>query len=94
MAGYGRLTAAVKYVEPAIPGGRLVQDLTMNDRASMTGSNDDDLGGQPAGPAGPAEPSEAALTQELLRLQERHREGGIEPELVLGGDGGSAGPLA
>ena len=58
----------------------------------MTGSNDDDLGGQPAGPA---EPSEAALTQELLRLQERHREGGIEPELVLGGDdGGSAGPLA
>lgn len=61
----------------------------------MTGSNDDDLGGQPAAPAGPAEPSEAALTQELLRLQERHREGGIEPELVLGGDdGGSAGPLA
>jgi hypothetical protein len=91
MAGYGRLAAAVKCVEPAIPGGRLVQDLTMNERVSMTDSNDGDLSGQPEGPE---EPSEAALTQELLRLQERRREGGIEPELVLGGDGGSAGPLA
>jgi hypothetical protein len=92
MAGYGRVAVAVKYVEPAIPGGRVVQDLTMNERVSMTGSHDDDPSGQPAGPE---EPSEAALTQELLRLQERHREGGIKLELVLGGgDEDSAGPLA
>jgi hypothetical protein len=58
-----------------------VQDLTMDDRAPTPGSHDDQQSGEPAEPE---QAGEAALTQELLRLQERHREGGIDPELAFG----------
>jgi hypothetical protein len=63
-----------------------VQDLTMNDRGSTPGSHDDQVSREPAGPE---DAREAALTQQLLSLQERHREGGIEAELVLGGENGN-----
>ena len=33
------------------------------------------------GPEGPDEDREAAMMREILRRQERHREGGVEPEL-------------
>jgi hypothetical protein len=36
---------------------------------------------QPPGSSGEDEAREAALMQEILRRQEQHREGGVEPEL-------------
>ncbi len=56
----------------------LEEDLTMDDRASTPGSSGDELSGKPdeLDDAG-----EAALMRDLLRAQERHREGGVEPEL-------------
>ena len=33
------------------------------------------------GPEAPDEAREAALMREIMRRQERHREGGVEPEL-------------
>jgi hypothetical protein len=63
----------------------------MDDRALAPGSHDAERSGQPGGPE---EAGEAALTRELLRLQERHREGGIDPELAFGaGDGPSVLPV-
>jgi hypothetical protein len=69
-----------KCTELVSNGVRLVQDLTMDDRAPTPGSHDDQRSGEPAEPE---QAGEAALTHELLRLQERHREGGIDPELAL-----------
>jgi hypothetical protein len=38
--------------------------------------------GQEASPAGEASPAdEAALIREVVRMQKRHREGGIDPDL-------------
>ena len=50
----------------------------MSDQASTPGSSDDDLNGE-SGRLDDA--SEAALMREIIRRQERHREGGVEPEL-------------
>jgi hypothetical protein len=38
-------------------------------------------GGQDEGPVAPDEIGEAALMREVLREQEQHREGGVDPEL-------------
>jgi hypothetical protein len=50
----------------------------MSDRASTPGSSEDGLRGEPDVSE---DAREAALTREVLRMQERHREGGVEPEL-------------
>jgi hypothetical protein len=50
----------------------------MSDRASTPGSSGNDLG-EKSDRLGDAR--EAALMREIIRAQERHREGGVEPEL-------------
>jgi len=67
--------------KPEIPALR--EDLTMSDRASTPGSSDDEPSGEPDALV---DAREAALMRDMLRAQERHREGGVEPELD-GADG-------
>ncbi|HLQ54813.1 MAG TPA: hypothetical protein VK162_11125 [Streptosporangiaceae bacterium] len=55
------------------------EDGTMSDRASPPGSSDDGLSGESDALD---DAREAALMRELLRAQEQHREGGVEPELA------------
>jgi|HubBroStandDraft_5_1064220.scaffolds.fasta_scaffold144363_3 hypothetical protein len=51
----------------------------MSDQASTPGSSDDELSGE----SGELEDArEAALMREVLRVQEVHREGGVEPGLA------------
>jgi hypothetical protein len=57
---------------------RLVQDLTMNDQKAMPDSQDDALSREPDA-ADVAR--EAAMTQEVLRLQRERREGESDLEL-------------
>ena len=56
----------------------LEEDLTMSDQASTPGSSDNDRNGEPDRLD---DAREAALMREIIRRQERHREGGVEPEL-------------
>jgi hypothetical protein len=56
---------------------RLEEDLTMSD-VSTPGSSDNDLSGKSDRLD---DAREAALMREIIRAQERHREGGVEPEL-------------
>jgi hypothetical protein len=56
----------------------LEEDLAMGEREHAPGSS----GGNPdPDPDMQDEAREAALMREVLRKQERHREGGVEPEL-------------
>jgi hypothetical protein len=50
----------------------------MSDRAPAPGSSGNDLSGKSDRLD---EAREAALMREIIRAQERHREGGVEPEL-------------
>jgi hypothetical protein len=50
----------------------------MSDQASTPGSSDNDLNGESDRLD---DAREAALMREIIRKQERHREGGVEPEL-------------
>lgn len=50
----------------------------MSDRASTSSSSGDEQSGEPDVLD---EAREAALMRDVLRAQERHREGGVEPEL-------------
>jgi hypothetical protein len=50
----------------------------MSDQASTPDSSDDDLNGESDRLN---DAREAALMREIIRKQERHREGGVEPEL-------------
>jgi len=50
----------------------------MSERPSTAGSSKDELNGQPDALDAARE---AALIEDVIRVQERHREGGIEPEL-------------
>ena len=50
----------------------------MGDRASLPGSSGDELSGESDVLD---DAREAALMRDVLRAQERHREGGVEPEL-------------
>ena len=50
----------------------------MSDRASTPGSSGNDLSGKSDRLD---DAREAALMREIIRAQERHREGGVEPEL-------------
>ncbi|MGO8955865.1 MAG: hypothetical protein ACLQFR_00610 [Streptosporangiaceae bacterium] len=59
----------------------------MGDPEPRAGDSENAVDGQPD-PQDPAR--EAALIQEVIRAQERHREGGIEPE--LGSPGGESDP--
>ena len=62
-------------VVPDVPAE---EDLIMSDRASTPGSSGNDLSGKPDRLD---EAREAAMMREIIRAQERHREGGVEPEL-------------
>ena len=54
------------------------EDLTMSERASAPGSSE----GEASGESDVLDDARAAdLMREVIRMQERHREGGIEPEL-------------
>jgi hypothetical protein len=57
---------------------RLVQDLTMNDQKAMPDSHDDPLSREPEATD---VAREAAMTQEVLRLQRERREGESDLEL-------------
>jgi hypothetical protein len=59
---------------------QLVQDLTMNDQKALPDSHDDHLGREldAADDIG-----EAAMTQEIIRFQQQHREGGRDLELSV-----------
>jgi hypothetical protein len=57
---------------------QLEEDLTMSDQAPTPGSSGNDVDGEPDRLD---EAREAALMREIIRRQERHREGGVEPEL-------------
>jgi hypothetical protein len=52
--------------------------MTMSDHASTPAGSGDEPGAEP-GQADDAR--EAAMMRNVLREQERHREGGVEPEL-------------
>jgi hypothetical protein len=56
-----------------------MEDLTMSDRASTPSSSGDERSGESDVLD---EAHEAALMRDALRAQERHREGGVEPELA------------
>jgi len=62
----------------AVPEVPAEEDLTMSDRAPEPGSSGNDLSGKSDRLD---DASEAALMREIIRKQERHREGGVEPEL-------------
>ncbi len=51
----------------------------MSDRESMPGSTDNNMTEKSAKLD---EADEVALMREIIRKQERHREGGVEPELA------------
>jgi hypothetical protein len=57
----------------------LEEDLAMSDHTSASGSGDE-LGGEPDELD---EAREAAMVRGVMRAQEKHREGGIDPELEL-----------
>ena len=59
----------------------------MSDREPAPGSPRAEPG---HGPGGPDEADEADLMRKVMREQEEHREGGVEPG--LGGDDAAAGP--
>jgi len=50
----------------------------MSDQASAPGSSGDEADG---GPEAAAEDREAAKMRKVMRMQERHREGGVDPDL-------------
>jgi hypothetical protein len=54
------------------------EDLAMSEREAPSGKSG---GGQGQGADAADETSEAALLREVLRTQEQHREGGVEPGL-------------
>jgi hypothetical protein len=55
------------------------EDVAMSEREQAPGS---DPGEEPGhGPEVLDEASEAAMMREIMRRQEQHREGGVEPEL-------------
>lgn len=50
----------------------------MSDQAPVPGGP----GGEPdSGPEASAEDREAAMMRKVMRMQERHREGGVDPDL-------------
>ena len=54
------------------------EGLTMSERAPAPGSSGDEPNGEPGALD---DAHEAALMREVLRAQEQHREGGVEPGL-------------
>jgi hypothetical protein len=57
----------------------LEKGLAMSEREQAPGSDSGEHLGH--GPAGEDEAGEAAAMREILRRQEQHREGGVEPGL-------------
>jgi hypothetical protein len=59
----------------------------MSDQASAPGSTGGEVD---SSPEATAEDREAALMRKVMRIQERHREGGVDPDLDdVGADAGS-----
>jgi hypothetical protein len=56
----------------------------MDEREQAPGHRPDGPPGP--GPEAPGEDPEAAMMRDILRRQERHREGGVEPELAETGE--------
>ena len=56
----------------------------MTDHGSAPGSPGDEADG---GPEAAAEDREAAKMRKVMRMQERHREGGVDPDLDDADDG-------
>jgi hypothetical protein len=56
------------------------EDLAMSDRVPAPGDADDQGGGEPDVP----DTDEFAKMRAVMRAQERHREGGVDPELEDG----------
>lgn len=54
------------------------ENLAMNDRTPAPGSSGEQRSGRPGEPD---EAREVAMMRAVIREQERHREGGVEPEL-------------
>lgn len=63
----------------------------MTDQASAPGGSD---GEAESGPEVAAEDREAALMRKVMRMQERHREGGVDPDLDDADADADAGPGA
>jgi hypothetical protein len=61
----------------------------MSDQASVPGGSG---GAADSGPEAAAEDREAAMMRAVMRMQERHREGGVDPDLEDAAD--DAGPGA
>jgi len=59
------------------------EDLAMSDRVPAPGDADDQRGGEPD----VADTGEFAKMRAVMRAQERHREGGVDPELEDGDPG-------
>ena len=64
------------WVMPRCPAG--AEGVAMSDQAPEPGGS----GGEAdSGPAAAAEDREAAMMRKVMRMQERHREGGVDPDL-------------
>jgi len=63
--------------------------MTMSDQASAPGGSGGEADSMPEMAA---EDREAAMMRKLMRMQERHREGGVDPD--LDDAGADAGPEA
>ena len=70
-------------VDGSPPGWNLIcarlveEDLTMSDRVPAPGGAGDQSGGEPD----VADDDEFAKMRAVMRAQEKHREGGVDPEL-------------
>jgi hypothetical protein len=75
----GRRQSAPVTVRPgAEPGIMVAEVMTMSDRASTPAGSGDEPDGEPELTD---DAREAAMMRNVLREQERHREGGVEPGL-------------
>jgi len=83
-----RQSAPVTVRPDAEPGIMVAEVMTMSDHASTPAGSGDEPGGEPelADDA-----REAAMMRNVLREQERHREGGVEPGLDDAGTDTEAG---
>jgi hypothetical protein len=65
--------------QPVLRSPGLEEDLVMGEREQAPGSGSGEKSGH--GPEEMDEAHEAAMMREIMRRQEQHREGGIDPEL-------------
>ena len=83
-----RQSAPVTVRPDAEPGIMVAEVMTMSDRASTPAGSGDEPGREPELTD---DAREAAMMRNVLREQERHREGGVEPGLDDAGTDTEAG---